>query len=326
MPEMVCLTRSMPFNPVRRLPGPVAGTTPIAAQGEQVYYATTGAAYRNLAARDVGNGLVVFDRPVRGVTIDHVRVDGAYRVIENRGFDGAPASIIGLRVTGVTAINLRRGFARIRYASRDGVFADVSASGTLSTGAHDLPVGIALDDEAADFRFERCTMRGFRWRRKDDQYWNGDGFSAERDNRRLLFRQCAAWDNSDGGFDLKAADSVLDDCVAGRNGRNFRLWSSIRATRLTSIDPVKIGGIGDTVHLAVMGPKSPDAAPIEIRIAHLSVKSARRWPVFDVHDGPVRIVIDAHDIDVPAGTQLVRLRGKGSVPGGIRWGGRAPKI
>jgi len=302
------------------------GRTQIDARGEPVYHAKDRASYRHVSAHDVGNGLVVLDRPTSGVVMDDVRVDGGYRVIENTGIDRAAAGVVGLRVSNVTATNLRRGFARIRYDSRDGIFSDVTASGVLTTGAHDLPCGIAIADDASDFRFERCTMRGFQWKRNDRQYWNGDGFSAERGNRRLVFRSCAAWDNSDGGFDLKASDSMLDDCISGRNARNYRLWSSINASRLTSIEPNKVGGIGDTVHFALMGAKAPGGAPIVIRIAHLVVKSAHGWPIFDVHDGPVRIIIDSHDIQVPAGTQLIRPRGKGSVPGGIKWGGTPPKL
>ena len=218
-----------------------------------------------------------------------------------------------------------RSFARIRYASHDGVIADVNASGILTTGAHDLPVGIAFMDTAHDFRLERCTMRGFRWKREDKQYWNGDGFSAERGNARLLFRQCAAWENSDGGFDLKASDSVLDDCVSGRNARNYRLWSNIRATRLTSVDPMKIGGIGDTNHFAIMGSEGA-REPLVIRIEHLTVKSDKAWPIFDVHDGPAHIIIGSHDIQVPRGTPLVRPRGKGSVPGGVSFAGAPPRL
>src|SRR3546814_3378838 len=69
----------------------------------------------------------------------------------------------------------------------------------LTTGSTDLPVGIGFADTAHDFRVERCFMRHFQWKRRDNQYWNGDGFSTERGNARFLFRQCAAWDNSDGG-------------------------------------------------------------------------------------------------------------------------------
>src|SRR3546814_3867556 len=90
----------------------------------------------------------------------------------------------------------------------------------LTTGSTDLPVGIGFADTAHDFRVERCFMRHFQWKRRDNQYWNGDGFSTERGNARFQFRQCAAWDNSDGGFDLKSTETLLDDCTSGRNARN----------------------------------------------------------------------------------------------------------
>src|SRR3546814_11498428 len=86
--------------------------------------------------------------------------------------------------------------------------------------------GRAVDGTAHDFRVERCSMRGFQWKRKARQYWNGDGFSTERGNARMLVRQCAAWDNSDGGFDLKSTETVLDDCGSGRKDR--------KSTRLNS--------------------------------------------------------------------------------------------
>src|SRR3546814_3808478 len=92
----------------------------------------------------------------------------------------------------------------------------------LTTGSTDLPVGIGFADTAHDFRVERCFMRHFQWKRRDNQYWNGGGFSTERGHARFLFCQCGAWDNSAGGFDLKSTESLLDDCTSGRNARNFR--------------------------------------------------------------------------------------------------------
>ncbi len=298
----------------------------IAAGGEPVYLVRSGAVYRGVRARDVGNGLFVIREPVHDVQIANVGVEGGYRVIENTAAQKlAGAGCVGLRVSGVRASNLERSFARIRYDSHDGVIEDVSASGMLTTGATDLPVGIAFDDTAHDFRIERCVMRGFQWQRKPRQYWNGDGFSTERGNARMLFRQCAAWDNSDGGFDLKSTETTLDDCISGRNARNFRLWTSMRATRLTSVDPVKIGGIGDTNHFTIMAAKGA-GEPLVITIDHLVVKSDRGWPVFDVHGGPAKIIVGSHDIQVPPGTPLVRSRGGGSVPGGVSFIGTPPKL
>lgn len=307
-------------------PSLFASAVSVVAGGEPVYFAQSGGVYRGVRASNVGNGLFVIREPVRDVVISGIQVDGGYRVIENGAApDRVSAGCAGLRVSGARASNLRRSFARIRYDSHDGVIEDVSASGTLATGKTDLPVGIAFDGTAHDFRIERCLMRGFQWQRKPRQYWNGDGFSTERGNSRFLFRQCAAWDNSDGGFDLKSTETTLDDCISGRNARNFRLWSSIRATRLTSLDPVKIGGIGDTNHFTIMGARGA-SEPVTIHIEHLVVKSDRGWPIFDVHNGPARIIIGSHDINVPPGTQLWRSRGGGSVPGGVSFVGTPPTL
>lgn len=297
--------------------------TRIEGDGGEVYRARSGRFIAGISAEDVGNGFVRIATPVTGLTVEDVIIDNVYRVIENSAeAKGADASVRGLAVRRITATNVRRGFARIRYGSQDGLIADVSASGVVATAPRDLPVGIAFADTAHDFRIERCVMRGFRWRREEKKYWNGDGFSAERDNRNLLFSHCAAWDNSDGGFDLKSSSTRLDDCVAGRNARNYRLWSTIEATRLTSLEPMKFGGIGDTTHFSLMGPK-PAAeraqTPIVITIDHLVVRSEKGWPVFHVQDGPVRIIVGSHDIRVPPGTPLVRTASGGSVPGGIDW-------
>lgn len=304
----------------------IEGAAVIAADGEPVYVVRSGAHYNAVRAHDVGNGLFVIRDDVRDVQIANIAVTRGYRVIENTAArkDGS-ADCVGLRVRVARATGLTRSFARIRYDSHNGLLQDINAEGALTTGAHDLPVGIAFADTAHDFTLERCIMRGFRWRRGDRQYWNGDGFSAERGNARLLFRRCSAWDNSDGGFDLKSTDTVLDDCVSGGNARNYRLWSSIRATRLTSIEPNKLGGIGDTNHFAIMAGRDGHAPPM-IHIDHLRIRSTRRWPIFDVHDGPARIIIGSHDIQVPPGTPLVRPRDGGSVLDGVQFAGPPPRL
>lgn len=306
-------------------------TTRIEGDGGEVYRARSGRVIAAISAENVGNGFVRIATPVTGLTIQDIAIDNVYRVIENSaGVKGEDASVRRLLVRRITATNVRRGFARIRYDSADGSIADVTAGGVIATAPHDLPVGIAFDDTAHGFRVERCVMRGFRWQRGEKQYWNGDGFSAERGNHNLVFNRCAAWDNSDGGFDLKSSDTRLEDCVAGRNARNYRLWNTIQATRLTSIDPVKLGGIGDTTHVSLMGPKPTGGGgapqPIVISIDHLVVRSEKGWPVFHVQDGPVRIIVGSHDIQVPPKTPLVRTASGGTVPGGIEWRSGAPRI
>ena len=155
-----------------------ASAVQIAAGGEPVYVVRSGGVYRGVRARDVGNGLFVIREPVRDVQISDIRVAGGYRVIENTAApDLVAAGVVGLHVRGARASDLERSFARIRYDSHHGVIEDVSASGMLTTGSTDLPVGIGFADTAHDFRIERCFMRHFQWKRRDNQYWNGDGFS-----------------------------------------------------------------------------------------------------------------------------------------------------
>ncbi|MCI4592657.1 hypothetical protein MOK15_21605 [Sphingobium sp. BYY-5] len=310
---------------------PAAPSTPLTQiQGDdgEIYLARSGRRIAGINASHVGNGLLRVASPVDKLILEDARVNDVYRVIENKAAEkDGDASIHGLRVSRVLATGIRRSFARIGYDSRDGIIEDVLATGTTVTAPHDLPVGIGFTGTAHDFRIERCIMRGFRWQRGEKKYWNGDGYSAERGNYRLLFRRCAAYDNSDGGFDLKSSTTVLDDCIAGGNARNYRLWTSMRATRLTSLEPVKAGGIGDTCHFSLMGEKSVSgktAEPITIHIEHLEVRSSKGWPIFVVHDGPVRISIGTHDIQVPPQTPLVRLAG-GAIPGGIVWQSGPPR-
>jgi hypothetical protein len=306
-------------------PDPSRITTFVAGDGGEVYRASSGRLISGVRATDVGNGLVRIADPVASLAIEDVIVERAYRVLEDTASaKGGSAGVVGLAIRRVQASGLRRGFARIRYDSHDGAIADVAAEGVITEGAEDLPVGIAFDDQARNFTIDRCRMNGFRWRRGAEQYWNGDGFSAERENSGLLFRRCEAWANSDAGFDLKATNSRLDDCIAGRNARNFRLWSSISLGRVTSVAPNKIGGIGDTNHFSLLGPKTGE--PNLVTIEHLVIRADQGWPVFDVYDGPVRVVVGSHDIQAPPGTPLVRLRSGGSVPGGIVWQSGAPAL
>jgi hypothetical protein len=81
-------------------------------------------------------------------------------------------------------------------------------------------------------------MTGFvTYPRPGKKYINGDGFSSEIDNARLVFKSCEANENGDGGFDLKGPDWLMDHCEASRNGKNFRFWSSGKAKTIKSWHP-----------------------------------------------------------------------------------------
>ncbi len=55
-------------------------------------------------------------------------------------------------------------------------------------------------------------------------YWNGDGFCSELAASDLIFIRCSAFNNTDGGWDIKSPRCKWIDCIAIGNKRNYRIW------------------------------------------------------------------------------------------------------
>ena len=66
----------------------------------------------------------------------------------------------------------------------------------------------------------------------EEDFEQGDGFMAEGGtgglggNNGMTFRRCKSHRNSDGGFDLKGQNLVLEDCIALTSRNGFKLWYS----------------------------------------------------------------------------------------------------
>ncbi len=86
---------------------------------------------------------------------------------------------------------------------------------------------------------------------KGKNYWNGDGFVAERGVSKITFIDCMAFDCTDGGWDLKATDVVFKGCVAFRNKRNYRIWGQASFENCIAGFPIKRGGSGGTANIGV---------------------------------------------------------------------------
>lgn len=277
------------------------------ARGTEGRRADNGSILRSLRIGNVGNGLLRIDRPVANLRMEDVDVRGAYRVIENLPRRGlADASFVGLIVDDVRAVDLQRGFARIGSNSRGGRFSDIVASGTVHN--EDIPCGMMFEGRAHDFELRRCVMRGFRMNLPGTAYQNGDGFSTERGNYGFRFLNCEAYDNSDGGFDLKSTGTFLDGCISGGNKYNYRFWSPVQAHVLTSLTPVRGPRRAEFGHFSLTG-----EPPVEIHIARLVIRSSVPAPLFTVHRGRVRVVIDSHDIRTPPGTPMLIGEGQGDI-------------
>ena len=181
--------------------------------------------FSHFAFTRVGNGCFRAAAPIRNLTIEDCTFEDIYRFVENTADDDEHAADMrGFAIRRCSGRGVERGFLRIRYASNNGMIEDCSAIGVPAQGDEVFPAGCALDDRAHDIVYRRCVMENFQ-QLHAGEYWNGDGFSDEPDNRRIIYDACVARGSTDGGFDCKSRDVVLRACVAEDSKRNFRIWS-----------------------------------------------------------------------------------------------------
>jgi hypothetical protein len=92
-----------------------------------------------------------------------------------------------------------------------------------------FPFGFLVNNKGAGctgITFEDCLAANNLMPLQKTRYKNGDGFVVEEKTSAVSFTRCRAINNQDGGFDLKVPDVKLQDCVALRNSRNFRIWNT----------------------------------------------------------------------------------------------------
>jgi hypothetical protein len=103
-----------------------------------------------------------------------------------------------------------------------------------------------------DITYTNCVALN-NYHNAGEGYWNADGFCAERVNN-LRFINCMAFDNTDGGWDLKAENVILEGCVAVGNKRNYRFWgASTMLIRCLAAESVYPGGTGSALGLWAKG-------------------------------------------------------------------------
>jgi hypothetical protein len=246
--------------------------------------------------RDIGNGAFRVAGPVTNLTVEDCAFENIYRFFENTSSGGGHASIDTFVLRRCRGSRVERGFVRIRYNSRGGLIEDCGAQGQANEGGS-IPAGCALDDRASGITYRRCVMEGFQqWRGGD--YWNGDGFSDEPDNRSIRYEACEARGATDGGFDCKSREVVLEDCIAEDNKRNFRIWSDrATLTNCVSRNPNFRGrDVEDAspCHVWIGGEDN-----IRIEIANLTIEDADATPILEFDHDVGRVEIRGVTINSP---------------------------
>lgn len=247
--------------------------------------------------RDIGNGAFRVAGPITNLTIEDCGFENIYRFFENTNGNGeGHASIDTFVLRRCRGAQVERGFLRIRYNSRNGLIEDCVARGQANEGGH-IPAGCALDDRASAITYRRCVMEGFQqWRGGD--YWNGDGFSDEPANRSIRYEACEARGATDGGFDCKSRDVVLENCIAEDNKRNFRIWSDHGTlTNCISRNPNFRGReveVASSCHVWIGG---EDNARVEI--VNLTIEDADATAILEFDHDDARVEIRGVTINSP---------------------------
>lgn len=269
-------------------------------QGAEAFRLWRGAShlhFSHLDFRAIGNGCFRVGAPLSGLTVEDCTFEDVYRFLENTaGEDHGHASLRDFVLRRCRGVRAQRGFSRIRYASRRGLIEDCAAQGKPNEGGY-IPVGCAVDDRAGDIVYRRCVMENFQqWRAGD--YWNGDGFSDEERNFGIRYEACVGRGSTDGGFDCKSRDVVLENCLAEDNKRNFRIWSKhATLTGCTSRNPNFRGRqVESAASCHIWVGVEEDA---RVLISDLTVVDSDATPILEFEHDVGRVEIRGVTIDSP---------------------------
>jgi Ca2+-binding RTX toxin-like protein len=237
------------------------------ASGNELFKLGAGAdnlEFRDLRIDNVGTAFRV-TADLGNLQIENVDANNVRRFFED--YSSAPsgtATITGLTIRGVDVQGFSRAAIRLQYDTNNVVIDNVTANMAGQTG-DDLPEGVHLDGTVHNVTLSQVVMENVQ--STAGAYFNGDGFATERGVHDVRFIDTVARGNSDGGYDLKSSDTVLDRALSEENGRNYRLWGEATLIDSVGLNPVLRGGISeqnqlwldDAANVTVIGGRFDDA-------------------------------------------------------------------
>jgi Ca2+-binding RTX toxin-like protein len=227
--------------------------TPGHAEGSELFRLTSGAdnlSFRDLAVKDVGNGVFRAGADIHNVSISNVSAANVTRFFEDSASgNNHSATVSGLKIDQVTVAGYSKGAINLAYDSH-GIAIDKVVGDSQGQKGGLFVTGVELSGTVHDVTISSTTMKNDHGTGNPSQYWNGDGFATEAGVHDVTFRNTVSAGNTDAGYDLKSSHTVLENTVAKGNNENYRFWSdSISMTNGTSLDPKYSGGIGSTAHI-----------------------------------------------------------------------------
>jgi hypothetical protein len=229
-----------------------SGWKPGLAEGVELFRLVSGANHLNftdLAVKNVGNGVFRIGANIEDLAIKRVTATNVARFIENYVSGSATsASVNGLKVEDVSITGYSRNAIHLQYDSRNITMRNVVGDSQGQNGGLVI-AGVFLDDTVHNVLFDHVTMKNNYGRGTSGEYWNGDGFVAERGTYNLTFLDTVATGNTDAGYDIKANNVTMIRALASNNTKNYRFWGqSVTTTDSVSTNPKYFGGIGKVSH------------------------------------------------------------------------------
>jgi Ca2+-binding RTX toxin-like protein len=252
------------------------------AQGEELFRLVAGAnhlRFTDLAAKNFGNGIFRVAANISDLSVNHVNATNVTRFFET--YPSSPAtsaSVSWLKVENSSASGYSKNAIRLGYNSNNVTISQFVGDSMKQDGGL-IMAGVMLEGTVHDVLFDHVTMKNNYGHGSSTQYWNGDGFLAERGTYNVKFVDTYASGNTDAGYDIKSNNVSFLRANATGNNKNFRLWgTNVTMTDSVSSNPKHFGGTGKTSHLFL----APGANVTLDSFSHSDVASHE---VFDMGDG-----------------------------------------
>lgn len=228
------------------------GWDPLNPAGNEIFRISGNASnltFENMAFNNVKNAFHVIS-DVSNITIKDMSANNVERFFDDlAGGKYKTATINGLTIENVDVTNFSKGVVRLQYDTNNVVIRDVHGNSGNLDGAN-FAIGVHLDGTVHGVLIKDSSMGNIT--DTTSYYWNGDGFATEGGVYNVRFEDTRAYGNTDAGYDLKSATTVLVNAVAEDNKKNFRLWGDETLINPISKNPNMRGGSGEQLHVQVM--------------------------------------------------------------------------
>ena len=246
----------------------------------------------------------IFKSPVVGITIEDC---DAYNV---RAFQDVSAGIAARNIIlrRINVVGFSKKAFRMRGDSSDWLFLDIVAD-SARQDRDNFAMGIEFNETA-----HQATVRNCEFMNCHDTlnaYHNGDGISAELGNYELLLEDVKSHGHTDGGFDLKAQNTVLRRTHCYDNKVNYRCWGKQRYESVKSGPTKYRGGAGNRAHIGLYG-TTGTVADLTVAGIELQDSGEAGGYIFWAWNDNAKAVISGAKITNPSNLPLTKINGAGA--------------